>query len=215
MSSHSHIVDMILEVPYPIGRVSWAHGETDNDIRLFLEPFDESDPSHHHPSKPASNCSTVAAYSPSFSSRSQPPAVTTATRIASHIAESEYYCTDDDDTSTQTTDTEHNRDGFDTDLASVITPPSSINSEAMALAHDEQNDRIGAARSDDLEIGAMGGWLPPQFDRPTEEPQNMPEMVMAGIRDNPQGSSIEDILSIVERSRDGMYIDRLRRGAQT
>ncbi|KAK0632722.1 hypothetical protein B0T14DRAFT_41332 [Immersiella caudata] len=217
MTSRTRIVDMTIEVPYPIGRVSWVYGETDNNIRLFLESFDESDPSHHHcsTSKPSSNYSTTATYPPSFSSRSQPPAAATVTALASYLGGSENPYSDDDDSSTQTTDTEPNRDGFDIDLASIITPHSSINSDAMALAQDDHNESNSVVRSDDLEIGGMGGWLPPQFDRPTEEPQNAPEMEMAGIRDNTQASSIQDILSIVERSRDGMYVERLQRVAQS
>jgi len=217
MTSRTHIVDMTIEVPYPIGRVSWAHGETANDVRLFLEPFNESDPSHrgYSPPKPSSNYSTTATYPPSFSSRSHLPAPATVTEVASYLGGLESPYSDDDDTSTQTTDTEQNRDGFDADVASVITPPSSINSDAMALAQDDHSESNSGVRSDDLEIGAMGGWLPPQLDRPMEEPQNVPEMVMAGIRDNPQASSIQDILSFVKRSRDGMYVERLRRGAHT
>lgn len=229
MAPRSHGVDMILEVPCPMGRVSWAHGEADNSIHLFFEPLNEADPNHHRP--PTRAVSTL--HLADITSQPQPPVTTTA-HVAPYIGEDEYLYTDDDedDTSTQSTDTDqashmansatkNNTSGAD--FASADTPLTSVNSDAIILMHDHHDDEGNFAtnasqlvwpRCDNVEIGIMGAWLPARFERPADAPQNMRELTMAGIREDPSGSSIEDILSIVERNRDEMYVERFRRAAQ-
>jgi len=230
MATRSHGVDIILEVPCPMGRVSWAHGEADNSIQLFFESPNEADPNHHRPPTESASTHHLA----DLTSQPQPPVTSTA-HVASYIGEDDYPYTDDDedDTSTQSIDTDQathmTRTGVNdtsgADFASADTLPTSVNSDAITLMHDHHDDEGNVTTTasqlvwpcrENLEIGIMGAWLPAQFERPADVPQNMRELTMAGIREDPSGSSIsiEDILSIVERNRDEMYVERFRRAAQ-
>src|SRR4051794_30664365 len=113
MSPRSHAVDiMTLEVPCAMGMVSWAHGETDNNIHLFFEPFNEADPGHHRPpARTASNYSTSSVDSSDFGSQPQSQLAPT-TAHPSYFAEDEYPYTLDseDDNSTLVTEMDHHRE---------------------------------------------------------------------------------------------------------
>ncbi|KAK0657012.1 hypothetical protein B0T16DRAFT_400717 [Cercophora newfieldiana] len=231
MAGCNHTVDMMtLEVPYPTGRVSWAHGETENNIRVFFEPFNEADPNHHRPPQGSvPSRSTTSSCSSDFGSQPRSQVAPTTAHVAPYLAEDEYpYTSDeDDDTSTQNTDMDHlttprgdNRPG--SNFASVETPPTSVNSDPLAMMQDHLDDIIAVGhtqqlvwpRRDTVDLG-VGAWLPAHIDRPTDVPQNLREVAMVGIREDPASKSIEDILNMVERNRDEMYVERFRRVAQS